>query len=173
MLTRRLGERLVGEGEGQSYIGLELGGVVVLAVGLIAPIADGFGGGGGQDRVSAEGAEVGDGAVFGDLDFEDDRAGAVGGQSFGGIQGLGAAEEAGFGLRGSEPDGLGWGDLRCWGDLRWGDLRWGDPSRRRCFYDGIAVLPGGIGVGWLMVRSVGLGGNGLHAKDDFAFFVDD
>ena len=101
MLTRRLGERLVGEGEGQGYIGLELGGVVELAVGLIAPVADGFGGGGGQEGVSAEGADVGDGAVFGDLDFEDDVAGAMGGDGFGGILGLGTDEEAGFGLRGS------------------------------------------------------------------------
>ena len=30
-----------------------------------------------------------------------------------GILGLGAAEEAGFGLRGRQPDALGWGDLSC------------------------------------------------------------
>ena len=80
---------------------MELGGVVVEAVGLVAPVADGFGGGGGQEGVSAEGADVGDGAVFGDLDFEDDVAGTVGGEGFGGIVGLGADEETSFGLRGS------------------------------------------------------------------------
>jgi hypothetical protein len=58
---------------------LELGGVVVLTVGLIAPSADGFGGGGGQEGISAEGADGRDGAVFGDLDLEDDVARAVAG----------------------------------------------------------------------------------------------
>jgi hypothetical protein len=53
--------------------------VVVLAVGLVAPFADGFDGGGGQEGVSSEGADVGDGAVFGYLDFENYVAGAVGG----------------------------------------------------------------------------------------------
>jgi len=52
--------------------------VVVLAIGLVTPVADGFGGGGGQEGISAEGVDVGDGAIFGDLDFEDDVAGAVG-----------------------------------------------------------------------------------------------
>ena len=51
-----------------------------MAIGLVAPSADGFGGGGGQEGVSAEGVDVGDGAIFGDLDFEDDVAGAVGGE---------------------------------------------------------------------------------------------
>ena len=46
-------ERLVGERKGQGYIRLELGGMIVLEIGLIAPGADGFGGGGGQDGVSA------------------------------------------------------------------------------------------------------------------------
>ncbi|MGA2357819.1 MAG: hypothetical protein ABSF66_02380 [Terriglobales bacterium] len=41
-----MGERLLGEVEGQGYIRLELGGVVVAAVGSVAPVADGFGGGG-------------------------------------------------------------------------------------------------------------------------------
>ena len=85
-----------------------------MVVELVAPFADGFGGGGGQERVSADGPDVGDGTVFGYLDFEDDVAGAVVGQGFGGIQGLGAAEDAG--LRGREPDALGLGSLGC-GDL--------------------------------------------------------
>src|SRR3981189_1447830 len=37
----------VGEGEDYGYVRLELGGVVVLAIGLVAPVVDGFGGGGG------------------------------------------------------------------------------------------------------------------------------
>jgi hypothetical protein len=63
-----------------------------LAVGLVAPVMDGFGGGGGEEGVSAEGADGRDGTVFGDLNFEDDAAGAVAGESCGGILGLGAAE---------------------------------------------------------------------------------
>ena len=157
-----MGDLSVREGEGQGYVGLELGGVVVEAVGLVAPGADGFGGGGGQEGVSAESANGGDGAVFGDVDFEDDVAGAVGGEGVGGILGLGAAEETGCGLRGRQPDALGWDDLG-----------WGDPGRRRRFYDGIAVLLGGIGLGLVVLRWAGLGGSGLHAEEDFAFFVDD
>ena len=72
-----------------------------MAIGLVVPFADGFGGGGGQERVSAEGADVGDGAVFGYLDFENYVAGAVRGQGFAGILGLGTADDAGFGLSGS------------------------------------------------------------------------
>ena len=53
--------------------------MVVLAVGLVPPVADGFGGGGGQEGVSAEGADVGDGTVWGYLDFQDYVAGAVSG----------------------------------------------------------------------------------------------
>jgi len=73
--------------------------MVVLAVRQVAPIADGGAGGGGEERVSATDVDVGDGAVFGDLDFEDHVAGAVGGFGFRGIAGLGAVEEAvcGFG----------------------------------------------------------------------------
>ena len=74
--------------------------MVVLAIGLVTPAADGFGGGGGQEGVSAEGADGRDGTVFGDLNFEDDIAGAVAGEGCGGVSGLGAAEETGFGLRG-------------------------------------------------------------------------
>ena len=48
-----------------------------MAIGLVAPVADGFGGGGGQEWVSAQGADGRDGTVFGDLDFEYDVAGAV------------------------------------------------------------------------------------------------
>jgi hypothetical protein len=68
---------------------------------LVAPFADGFGGGSGQEGVSAEGADVGDGAVFGYLDFQDYVASAVRGQGFAGILGFGAAEDAVFGLGGS------------------------------------------------------------------------
>ena len=107
MVIGRLCETSVWQSEAQSYIRLELGGVVVLAVGMVAPCADGCGGGGGQEWVSTEGADVGDGAVFGYLDFEDYVAGAVGGYGCGGILGLGMAEEAGFGLRWSHPDSLG------------------------------------------------------------------
>ena len=46
-LTGQLCGRLVRKREAQGYIRLELGGVVVLAIGLVAPVADGFGGGGG------------------------------------------------------------------------------------------------------------------------------
>ena len=63
-----------------------------MAIGLVAPVADGFGGGGGQEWVSAQGADGRDGTVFGDLNFEDDAAGAATGESCGGILGLGAAE---------------------------------------------------------------------------------
>ena len=79
---------------------MELGGVVVLAIGLVAPVADGFGGGGGQEGISAEAANGRNGTVFGDLDFKDDVAGAVGAEGCGRILGLGTAEEADFGLRG-------------------------------------------------------------------------
>ena len=78
-----------------------------MAVGLVAPFADGGGGGGGQERVPAQGADVGDGTVFGYLDFQDYVTGAVRGQSFAGILRLGAADEAVLGLRGSYPDALG------------------------------------------------------------------
>ena len=47
MVIGRLCESSVWQSEAQSYIGLELGGVVVLAVGMVAPCADGCGGGGG------------------------------------------------------------------------------------------------------------------------------
>lgn len=52
-VARQLSERLVGGGEGQGHIRLEPGGMVVLTVRLVAPAADGFGGGGGQEGVSA------------------------------------------------------------------------------------------------------------------------
>ncbi len=138
----------------------------MLAIGLVAPVADGFGGGGGQEWVSAQGADGQDGTVFGDLNFEDDVARATAGEGCGGILGIGAAQETGLGVRGRQPDALGWVDLSCCG-LRCGELGCGDPTRRRCFHDGIAVLPGGIGL------RLALRGSGLHAKDDFTFFVDD
>ncbi len=50
---RRVDDRSIGESEGKSHIGLELGGMVVSAVGLVAPGADGFRGGGGEHGVSA------------------------------------------------------------------------------------------------------------------------
>ena len=71
--------RSVRKREAERYIRLEPGRLVVLTVGLIAPSADGFGGGGGQEGVSAEGADVGDGTVWGYLDFQDYVAGAVSG----------------------------------------------------------------------------------------------
>src|SRR5580658_1657407 len=119
--------------------------MVVRAVGLVTPVADSFAGGGGQDGVSAESANAGDGAVFGDLDFEDYVAGTVGGQSFGRILGLGAVEDAGFGLRGREPDTLRGSEFRC----------------RRCLNDRIAILmsgvgPGGIGLHLVWLDLVGL-----------------
>jgi hypothetical protein len=40
-------DRSLGESEAQSYVGLKLGGMVVAAVGLVAPAADSLGGGGG------------------------------------------------------------------------------------------------------------------------------
>ena len=86
--------RSVGENEAESHIGLELGGVIVPSVGLVAPVADGFGGGGSERGVSTESTDVGNRAVFGDLDFEDYVAGAAGGESFGRILGLGTAEQA-------------------------------------------------------------------------------
>jgi hypothetical protein len=81
--------------------------VVVLAIGFVAPVADGLGGGGGEEGVSAEGADGRNGTVFGDLDLENDVACAVAGEGCGGIVGLGAVEKAGFGLRGRQPDALG------------------------------------------------------------------
>src|ERR1035437_2183084 len=41
---RACGVRSVRESEAQSYIGLELGGMVVAAIGLVAPVAGGLGG---------------------------------------------------------------------------------------------------------------------------------
>src|ERR1019366_10050553 len=62
-LVDQLDDRSVGEGEAQGYVGLELGGVVVESVGLVAPVADGFGGGGRQEGVPAEGTDGGEGTV--------------------------------------------------------------------------------------------------------------
>ena len=53
VVVGRSDDRSVGDGEGQGYVRLELGGVVVLAIGLVAPVADGFGGGRGQEGISA------------------------------------------------------------------------------------------------------------------------
>ena len=78
-----------------------------MAIGLVAPVADRLGGGGGQEGVSAKGADGRDGTVFGDLDLENDVACAVAGEGCGGILGLGAVEKAGSGLRGRQPDALG------------------------------------------------------------------
>jgi hypothetical protein len=104
-------ERLVGQGEGQGYICLELRRLIMLAVGLVAPVADGLGGRGDQERVSAQGAYVGHRTVIGDLDFEDDIPGAMRGEGCGRILGLSAPEEAGFGLLGIKPDVLSWSEL--------------------------------------------------------------
>jgi len=124
----------------------------VETVGLVAPLANGVGGSGGQQEVSAEGADGGDGAVFGDLNFEDNVAGAVGGEGVGRILRLSAADEADFGFLGRQPDALGCGDLGC-----------GELSRRRCFYDSVARSLGGIGPG----------GSWLQTEDDLAVFVHD
>jgi hypothetical protein len=53
VVVGRFDDHSVGDGEGQGNVRLELGGVVALAIGLVAPVADGFGGGGGQKGVSA------------------------------------------------------------------------------------------------------------------------
>ena len=71
---------------------------------MIAPASDGFGGGFGQQRVSAEGPDLGDRAVLGDFDFEDYVAGAVGGQRFVGKLRLRVAEKKALGLFGRKPD---------------------------------------------------------------------
>ena len=101
-----------------------------MAIGLVAPVADGFGGGGGQEWVSAQGADGRDRTVFGDLNFEDDVACAMAGQGCGGILGIGAAQEAGLSVRGRQPDALGWGGLRlsclCWGEVSCGRISWDD-----------------------------------------------
>lgn len=94
-------KRSVWQCKAQGYIGLELGGVVVWAVGLVAPAADGLGGGGGQEGVSAKGTDVGDRAVFGHLNFENHVASAMGGAGIGRILRFGTGEEPGFGFRGS------------------------------------------------------------------------
>ena len=78
-----------------------------MAIGLVAPVADGFGGGGGEEWVSAQGADGRDRAVFGDLNFEDDVAREMAGEGRRGVLGLGAAEQAGLGVRGRQPDALG------------------------------------------------------------------
>src|SRR5208282_3974577 len=112
--------RLVRKSEAQGYIRLELSGVIVLAVGLVAPVADGF----------AEGADAGNRTVFGYLNFQDYVAGAVSGQGVRRILGLCAAEEVGFSLRGRKPDALGIGDF----------------CGRGCCHDGIAIGLGWSGL---------------------------
>jgi hypothetical protein len=93
----------VGQGECQGYVGLEGRGVVVLAVGLVTPVADGLGGSGCEKRISAECANGGDGSILGDVDFERDVAGAVSGDSVGGIRGFNAVDQTAFRLRRREP----------------------------------------------------------------------
>ena len=88
----------------------------MLAIRFVAPLADGIGGGGGQEGVSREDSNRSDGPVFGDQDFEDHFTGAVGGQGSGGVLRLDAIAQTNFGLIGSEPDIRGERDpgaLRC------------------------------------------------------------
>jgi hypothetical protein len=47
---------LIGQDEFQGDVGLKLGGTFVLAIRFVAPLANGIGSSGGQERVSAEGA---------------------------------------------------------------------------------------------------------------------
>jgi len=68
----------VWQSEAQGYIGLERGGMVVLAVRLIAPVADGFLRSRSEDGIPAESANFGDGAIFGYQDLENYVAGAAG-----------------------------------------------------------------------------------------------
>ena len=49
---------------------------MVLAIRFVAPLANGSGSGGGQERVSAEGANRDDGTVGGNQDFQDNVTGA-------------------------------------------------------------------------------------------------
>jgi hypothetical protein len=69
----------IGKSKTQSHIGLELSRVVVAAIGLVTPIANGIRRGPGQDWVSAESADIRDGTLFGYLDFKNYFAGAMGG----------------------------------------------------------------------------------------------
>ena len=65
---------------------------------LVAPVADGLGGSGGEERISGECAGGGDGAVLGDVDLEGDTAGAMSGESVGGIRRFNAVEKTALGL---------------------------------------------------------------------------
>ena len=76
------------------------------AVGLVTPVANSLRRSGCQERISVEGADGGDSAVFGNMDFQGDIARAVGGESIGGIFRLDAAEEAAIGLCGGQPHGM-------------------------------------------------------------------
>lgn len=56
---------------------------MLVAVGFIAPVADRLHGGRGQDGVSIERTNGGDGAILGDVDFKSDVAAAVIGDGVG------------------------------------------------------------------------------------------
>jgi hypothetical protein len=88
--------------------------MIILAIGLIAPVADSFLRSRGQGGISAESANLRDGTIFGYQDFENYIAGAVSGAGLSGILGLGAGQEKGIGrgrgdpyLRGSADRGRG------------------------------------------------------------------
>ena len=102
------GPTLVGQGEFQRYVGLKLGWTLVLAIRFVAPLADGIGSGGGQERVSTERTNQSDRAIFGNQDFKHNVTEAVGGQGICGVLGLDAIAETAFGLIGSEPDTRQW-----------------------------------------------------------------
>ena len=78
--------------------------MVILTIGLIAPVANGLGRGRGQHGVSAERADFRHGTVFAYQDFENDIAGAPGRSGLGRIMRLGAAEQQGIGFVGGDPD---------------------------------------------------------------------
>ena len=86
-----------GQREFQGDVGLKLGGTFVLAIRFVAPLANGIGGGRGQERVSTKGSNRGDGAILRNQDFEENFTRAMGGQSIGGILGLDALAETALG----------------------------------------------------------------------------
>lgn len=93
---------------------------MVLAIRFVAPLANGSGSGGGQERVSAEGANRDDGTVGGNQDFQDNVTGAVGGHGLGGVLGLDAIAETAFGSIGGEPDTRQWRDPGALGSVHHG-----------------------------------------------------
>ena len=69
----------LGQSKAQRHIGLELSRPVVETIGLITPVANGFGSSASEKRISAEAADRRNRAIFGDVNFENYVADAVSG----------------------------------------------------------------------------------------------